>query len=90
MRVFVASLVLALAMMALLASSSFAGTNGHFPEGVSAPACEVLAGNEAALGNPPVMPDQAQNPPSPASGRDGSDNGFFNKVDLFTDACLGG
>jgi hypothetical protein len=88
MRVLV-TLVLAFAMMALLASSSFARPNGHFPEGVSPPACEVLAENEAALGNPDVMPDQAQNPPSPASGLDGSDNGFFNKVDLFTDACLG-
>ena len=88
MRVLVA-LVLALAMMALLASSSFARPNGHFPEGVSPPACEVLGDNEAALGNPDVMPDQAQNPPSPASGLDGSDNGYFNKVDLFTDACLG-
>lgn len=90
MRGFVASLVLAFAIMALLASSSFARPNGHFPEGVSVPACEVLAGNESALSNPPVMPDQAQNPPSPASGLDGSDNGYFNKVDLFTDACLGG
>jgi hypothetical protein len=89
MRVFVASAVLALAMMALLASSSFGRTTGHFPEGVTGgAACEVLGGNEAALGNPPVMPEQAQNPPSPASGQDGSDNGFFNKVDLFTDACL--
>ena len=90
MKVFVASLVLAFAMVALSASSSLARPNGHFPEGVSPRACEVLADNEAALSNPGVMPDQAQNPPSPASGLDGSDNGFFNKVDLFTDACLGG
>jgi hypothetical protein len=33
------------------------------------------------------MPVQAENPPNPASGLDGSDNGYFNKVDLFTDAC---
>jgi hypothetical protein len=88
MRVFVASALLALAMMALLASSSFGRTTGQFPEGVSPPACEVLASNEAALNNPPVMPPQANNPPNPVSGADGSDNGFFNKVDLFTDACL--
>jgi hypothetical protein len=89
MRVFVASAALALAMMAILASSSFARTTGHFPEGVSPPACEVLANNEAAMNNPPVMPPQAKNPPNPVSGADGSDNGFFNKFDLFTDACLG-
>ena len=85
----IATLALALAMMAILVSSSFARTSGHFPEGVSPPACEVLANNEAALNNPPVMPDQAKNPPNRA-GLDGSDNGFFNKVDLFTDACLTG
>ena len=89
MRVFVVSLVSAFAIIALLASSSFARTNGHFPEGVSAPACEVLADNEAVLSNPDVMPDQAKNRPSPASGLDGSDNGYFNKVDLFVDACGG-
>lgn len=88
MRVFVASAALALAMMAILASSSFAQTTGHFPEGVTPPACEVLGSNEAALNNPPVMPPQAKNPPNPVSGADGSDNGFFNKFDLFTDACL--
>jgi hypothetical protein len=88
MRVFIASLAFAIAMMATLASSSFARTNGHFPAGVSPPACEVLANNEAALNNPPVMPVQAKNPPNPASGLDGSDNGYLNKVDLFTDACL--
>jgi hypothetical protein len=88
MRVFIASLAFAIAMMGVLASSSFARTNGHFPEGLSPPACEVLANNEAALSNPPVMPVQANNPPSPASGLDGSDIGYFNKVDLFTDACL--
>ena len=53
-----------------------------------APACEVLGSNEATLNNPPVMPPQAKNPPNPVSGADGSDNGFFNKFDLFTDACL--
>jgi hypothetical protein len=88
MRVFVASAALALAMMAILASSSFARTTGHFPEGVSPPACQVLATNEAAMNNPPVMPPQAKNPPNPVSGADGSDNGFFNKFDLFTEACL--
>ena len=88
MRVFVVSAVLAFALMATLASSSFARTTGHFPEGVSPPACAVLAGNQAALNNPPVMPPQAKNPPNPVSGADGSDNGFFNKFDLFTDACL--
>jgi hypothetical protein len=88
MRVFVASAALALAMMAILASSSFAQTTGHFPEGVTPPACDVLGSNEAALTNPPVMPPQAKNPPNPVSGADGSDNGFFNKFDLFTDACL--
>jgi hypothetical protein len=88
MRVFVASAALALAMMAILASSSFAQTTGHFPEGVTPPACDVLGSNEAALNNPPIMPPQAKNPPNPVSGADGSDNGFFNKFDLFTDACL--
>jgi hypothetical protein len=90
MRVFLASAVLAFAMMAMLASSSFAATTGNFPEGVSPPACTVLANNQAALNNPPVMPPQAKNPPNPVTGADGSDNGFFNKFDLFTDACLGG
>jgi hypothetical protein len=90
MRVFIASVAIAIVMMTVFAPSSFARTNGHFPEGVSPPACEVLANNEAATNNPPVMPPQAKNPPNPASGLDGSDNGFFNKVDLFTDACLGG
>jgi hypothetical protein len=89
MRVLIASAALALAMMAILASSSFARTAGHFPDGVTPPACEVLANNEAAMNNPPVMPPQANNPPNPVSGADGSDNGFFNKFDLFTDACLG-
>ena len=88
MRVFIASVALAIAMVAILASSSFARTTGNFPEGVSPPACQVLSGNEAALSNPPVMPEQAKNPPNPVSGLPGSDNGFFNKVDLFTDACL--
>lgn len=89
MRKFIVSLALAIAMMAALASSSFARTDGHFPEGVTGgAACQVLGLNEAALSSPPVMPDQAQNPPNP-SGFDGSDNGFFNKVDLFTDACSG-
>ena len=90
MRVLIASAALALALMAISVSSTFAHTFGHFPEGVSPPACEVLINNEAALNNPPVMPEQAKNPPNPASGLDGSDNGFFNKVDLFTDACLTG
>jgi hypothetical protein len=36
----------------------------------------VLASNEAAMNNPPVMPPQAKNPPNPVSGADGSDNGF--------------
>jgi hypothetical protein len=88
MRAFVVSAVLAFAVIAILASSSFARTTGHFPEGVSPPACAVLANNEAALNTPPVMPAQAKNPPNPVSGADGSDNGFFNKADLFTDACL--
>jgi len=35
------------------------------------------------MSNPPVMPPQAKNPPNPVSGADGSDNGFFNKFDLF-------
>ena len=91
MRRLIASLALAIAMMAALASPSFAATNGHFPEGVvGGAACEVLAGNEATLSNPPAMPASAKNPPNPKSGADGSDNGFFNKFDLFTDACLGG
>lgn len=88
MRVFVVSAALAVAIMAALASSAFARTSGHFPAGVAPPACAVLANNPAATGNPPVMPDQAKNPPNPSSGLDGSDNGFFNKVDLFTQACL--
>jgi hypothetical protein len=90
MRVFVASAVIAFAMVATLVSSSFAQTTGHFPEGVSPPACAVLGNNQAVLNSPPVMPPQAKNPPNPVSGADGSDNGFFNKFDLFTDACLGG
>jgi len=47
MRVFVASAALALAMMAILASSSFARRTGHFPDGVTPPACEVPGSNEA-------------------------------------------
>jgi hypothetical protein len=90
MRVFIASAVLAFAMMATLASSSFAGTTGKFTEKAPPPACAVLANNQAALNNPPVMPPQANNPPNPVTGADGSDSGFFNKFDLFTDACLGG
>jgi hypothetical protein len=88
MRALVASAALALVMMAALASSAFARTSGNFPAGVTPPACAVLGSNPAAMGNPPVMPAQAKNPPNPSSGLDGSDNGFFNKVDLFTDACL--
>lgn|GEM_PF-6047799 len=90
MRVFIVSLALAIAMMATLASSSLARTDGNFPEGVTGgEACSVLLNNEAASTTPPVMPDTAKNPPNPA-GFDGSDNGFFNKSDLFIDACLGG
>ena len=88
MRVLVASALLAFVLMASFAASAFARTTGHFPEGVTPPACAVLANNQAALNNPPVMPPQAKNPPNPVSGADGSDNGFFNKFDLFTDACL--
>ena len=90
MKVFVVSLAAAITMMAALASSSSARTDSHFPEGIQggATACEVLLTNEAANSNPPVMPDAAKNPPNQA-GFDGSDNGFFNKVDLFADACLG-
>ena len=90
MRVFIVSVALAMAMMGILASSSSARTDSHFPEGVQggATACAVLLENEAANSNPPVMPDTAKNPPN-AAGFSGSDNGFFNKVDLFADACLG-
>jgi membrane protein involved in colicin uptake len=63
MRVFIVSAVLAFALMAILASSSFARTTGHFPEGVSPPACEVLADNEAAMNNPPVMTATGQTRP---------------------------
>ena len=91
MKVFIVSVALAVAMMAILSSSSHARTDSHFPEGVQGgeTACAVLLTNEAATTNPPVMPDTANNPPN-AAGFDGGDNGFFNKVDLFTDACLGG
>lgn len=87
MRVLVASLAFAIAMMLAFASSSLARTTGNFPERAAPPGCEVLANNEAALSTPDVMPDQAKNPPNSA-GFLGSDNGYFNKVDLFTDACL--
>ena len=88
MRVLVASLLSTVALMAAFCAPSMAGTNGKFPDQASPPACEVLASNPAVLGNPPEMPAQARNNPSPATGRDGSDNGYFNKVDLFTGACL--
>jgi hypothetical protein len=83
-------LTAAVATLAIGVSSSLAQTNGNFPEKAPPPGCAVLAENPAAVGNPPEMPDTAGNPPNPRSGLDGSDNGFFNKFDLFTDACLGG
>lgn len=90
MRLFIVSLGATLALMAALATSSIAQTDSNFPEGVvGGSACTVLGANEAALNNPPVMPPTAKNPVN-AAGRSGSDNGFFNKFDLFTDACLGG
>ena len=90
MRVFIASVACAIAVMAVLASSAFAFTSGKFPAGVTPPACAVLLSNPAATGNPPEMPPQAKNPPNPVSGANGSDNGFFNKFDLFADACPSG
>ena len=90
MKGFVVSLAVAITMMAALVSSSSARTDSHFPEDIQggATACAVLLTNEPATSNPPVMPDTAKNPANRA-GFDGSDNGFFNKVDLFADACLG-
>ena len=89
MRLFIVSLGATIALMAALASSSIARTDSHFPEGVvGGSACAVLGANEPALSNPDVMPPTAKNPTN-AAGFSGSDNGYFNKVDLFTDACLG-
>lgn len=74
MKLFLVSLVAALALMAAMATSAFAGTDSHFPEGVFPPgaenACAVLQGTPAVV--------------------TGSDTGFANKGALYTDACLGG
>jgi hypothetical protein len=71
MRLFLVSLVAACALMAAIATSAVASTDGHFPEGVSTPgtqnACAVVFGTPAAV--------------------TGSDTGFANKGSLFDDAC---
>jgi hypothetical protein len=74
MKLFLASLIAACALMAAMATSAVASTDSNFPEGVSNPgtanACTVLSTSPASL--------------------TGSDTGFANKAALFTDACLGG
>jgi hypothetical protein len=74
MKLFFVSLVAAFALMAAMATSAFASTDSHFPEGVFPPGvengCAVLATTPAVV--------------------TGSDTGFANKVALYTDACLDG
>jgi hypothetical protein len=74
MKLFLASLIAACALMAAMASSAVASTDSNFPEGVSntgtATACTVIAGTPAFV--------------------TGSVTGFANKANLYIDACLGG
>jgi hypothetical protein len=74
MKLFLVSLVAACALMMALAGAAFASPDSHFPEGVS------NAGTQNAC---TVLST------SPAA-LTGSDRGFANKGELFTDACLGG
>jgi hypothetical protein len=73
MKLFLVSLVAACALMMAMAGSAVAGTDSHFPEGVSTPgtvnACATVGGSPAAV--------------------TGSATGFANKSNLFADACLG-
>jgi hypothetical protein len=76
LSLFVVSLVAACALMVALATSAFASTDSHFPDGVpmsptaGVTGCTVLS-------------------TSPATTT-GSSTGLGNKADLFVDACLGG
>jgi hypothetical protein len=73
MKLFLVSLVAACALMAAIATSAVADTDGNFPEGVSTPgtatACATVVGTPAAV--------------------TGSDTGLANKGSLFADACQG-
>ena len=76
MRLFLASLVAACALMMAMAGSAVGGTDSHFPDGApmsptaGVTGCTVLS-------------------TSPATTT-GSSTGLGNKADLFVDACLGG
>jgi hypothetical protein len=76
MKLFLVSLVAACALMAAMAGSAVAGTDGHFPDGApmsptaGVTGCTVLS-------------------TSPATTT-GSSTGLGNKADLFVDACQGG
>ena len=76
MRLFVVSLVAACALMVAFATSAFAGTDSHFPDGApmnptaGVTGCTVLSTSAATT--------------------TGSPTGLGNKTDLFVDACLGG
>jgi hypothetical protein len=74
MKLFLVSLAAACALMVVLAGSAFASTDSHFPEGVSTPGTQNAC---TVLSTSPAATT-------------GSDTGFANKADLFTDACLGG
>jgi hypothetical protein len=74
MRLFLVSLIAACALMAAMATSAFASPDGHFPEGVSTPGTQNAC---TVLSTSPAA-------------LTGSDTGFANKGELFTDACLGG
>jgi hypothetical protein len=74
MKLFLVSLVAACALMMALAGSAFASPDSHFPEGVSTPGTQNAC---TVLSTSPAA-------------LTGSDTGFANKGELFTDACLGG
>jgi hypothetical protein len=74
MKLFLVSLVAACALMVALAGSVLASPDSHFPEGVSTPG---TANACTVLSTSPAA-------------LTGSDRGFANKGELFTDACLDG
>ena len=74
MKLFLVSLVAACALMVALAGSALASPDSHFPEGVSTPG---TANACTVLSTSPAA-------------LTGSDRGFANKGELFTDACLDG
>jgi hypothetical protein len=71
MKMFVVSLVAACALLAALATSALADTDGHFPEGT--PAGQAGQGCETV--------------PGTAANGSGSATGGANKTDLFVDSC---